>query len=457
METYAFVQDLPVPVSRGSYRYKTGTVSPTLQHKGFRVIYIKSGVKTPLLSDLEAKVPKLRYGLDVVQRHQMPSKTPNTWIRESPEITQSVPPPTANTNARRATADTSNNRQCIYMGKAKTNVDFNKLHPYKWNSTYDQEKLPPVAPDPLYRNTYINKEILELRTPSPQFKLRRGLALYDNKDIEKIRPHTVHTSHPSQSMDKENRQLTRPTTKQSGRARSSLKTAMARPETNNLELDIRSFDQREKLMGPNGCLHAQVKHSIKFIKKVERGDLIEIPHLARPMNSEKGKYRPHSRTVIPKSPPPAVAEESENNDTTKDPKSAEVYVNYVKKNQMAKMMNNEVYNATPGMKEILARYITPGAFTDTPRTPALDRCGTTNPPASRCSTRLTSKLTIPEWAEEEKQTVEEQQLTNNNTDTASTPQLSVNLPSITPTTETVTKIPRRESPAVTFSQDVTEV
>lgn len=418
METWAYMEDIPYPVSRGSYRYKTRVLSPK-QKTRFRLVYIKSGVKTPLLSDMESK-SKLRYGLDVIDRRPQPEpnhQTVNTPVNELRIQSAAAPPPTANTNTRIQTS-----KSYVYIQRSKAAVDFKKLHPYHWNSSEGQDHLPPVAPDAMYRHTYIDK-VPEKRTPPPQFpKMKRGLALYNEEDkyTDLDRPHTVQgvpssdnklavkrVTFSKETTDNSN-SSSRPVIRQVRSAHINHERSIVAKSDMGKLLNIKSVaDQRNSIEGPSGCLHAKVKHSITFIKKVEKGELMEIPYLARPLN-EKGKYRPHSRTRIPKTPPAMKLPETTEEDNfveEKNYKSAEVYLQFVKKNKTQRMFlpYSNTPMGSPGMTEILSKYMTPGAFEDTPRS-IIPNEGTQNPPASRCSTHQSqNKVIIPEWAEEEKQ------------------------------------------------------
>ena len=403
--------DLPYPVSPGSYRYGTGAVSPERKKKRVKLVYIKSGVKAPLLSDLEAK-STIHYGLDVVSGRPGDSNTPTRAL----EVEFEAPPPTANTvNGRRNTSNYT--KDVVFMDQASEKVDFTKLHPYKWMSAHDRTNLPSIAPDHMYHNTFMNKIPANIsRTPSPEFKAKRGLVLYEETITH--RPQTVpgnrdlsQSEKPAKSSAKAPRQtksvtFVRPSSNQV--QLQQLKHIRSFPganEVQKLELDVKSFDQRTKLAGPNGCLHAKVKHSIKFMKKVERGEILDLPKLPRPMHSEKGRYRPHSKTRV--ETPPLEVKVQDNADKNKDFKSAEVYLQLVKKSKSAASGRSNDRSCssmtTPGMSEILAKYMNGVPYEDTPRTQAVkvDVPQQSNPPASRCSTRQ-SALKIPEWAQEEK-------------------------------------------------------
>ena len=442
METWTHLEDMPYPTAPGSYRFGTGygAKSTPKNKPGFSLVCIRSGVKAPLLSDLSHRA-KIRYGLDVVM--QRPAAAAGTaeqqrYIHHS----QYVPPPTAEA----ASVDKSMRKPLSQyaLGRQRQVVDFDRLQTYHWVPLSDKKPKAPRAPDLLYRNTFgennqSHSNLLSprpeirgvfgesARSPSPQRSSRRAKATTSQAHTPQL--NSARTAPPTRQGSPAKQASSRPVTEGSSRPRPDTR---ARPETrgeqrqlsgnkllrsltdvNDLQPNVKPLsagvDQRTGLDGANGCLFSQLQQSIKFVKKVERGEAIDVPRLVRPLVTECGRCRPHSKTRIetPRMRSPAVS-------ARRDHRSAEAYLKIISGGggggQAASgggdaddMKRTRSYTSmgSPAMTDIINQYMTSHERYNTP-TSALQQVSDANRPLSRPSTQHSVRFeAIPAWAKAE--------------------------------------------------------
>ena len=408
------MQDLPYPVAPGSFRFGTGYGSKlTPKNKeAFNLVCIRSGVKAPLLSDLSHRA-RIRYGLDVVDQKQT----------DEPKYIQYadyVPPPTAELITCRKSRD------ALFLGQpSRAPVNFNKLQSYSWTSFENRPKAINFAPDLMYRNTFgeNNQSGSNLLSPRPEVK---GVTAETSRTSSPRSPRRVTNGHVTlppaspRRKTKPGKENARPHTEGSTRVPTRALTRASdvskKTEAGALQPNIKPLsagaevDQRKKLDGASGCLFSKVQQSIKFVRKVERGEALDVPRLVRPLVTEGGRYRPHSKTRVctPRLLTPTTHD-------ARNHKSADAYLRIISTPKTApnlstatvdanaaEMRPNRSYTSmgSPAMTEILNQYMNGQERFNTP-TSILQRASDAQRPFSGTSTRQSVRFeNIPAWAKD---------------------------------------------------------
>lgn len=345
LETWTRVEDIPKPVAPGSYKYgwrqRNARGIPTTR----RTLGITSAVKTPLLSELTSR-SDIRYGLDVIEpREQTPKTAPaNPPLSQKPEL-QADQRDYMTVKLKSRGADGKISYILINEGRpSKTYLDFTRLHPYSWEATADGIKLPPVSPRSAKKSLSLKRDLtmfdlnpngygLRHKKQTPKELTRKGKSApadLAGSSVHKVKDKEEDTFWMRFSVAEEE-----------GEARAKLKTASSsrpllsrgRTQASFIEDTAKEAELNVLSVKPEGSggeespLYTRVKQSIHFIKKLEKGESVEpVPRL-RPLQTEKVRYRPHSRAMAGPVTP-------EIQSPTKNPKSSEVYVRMLQSQQL---------------------------------------------------------------------------------------------------------------------------
>ncbi|KAK7108642.1 uncharacterized protein [Littorina saxatilis] len=330
-----------------------------------------TGVRTPLLSDLQRKTEHQCgfQGIDKGNerrsaRHvNIQDRKPNSGRRDSVTDSLKKPPPNTLLTVSIKLTDRTHVSRSISLVSPSSRKTYSK-DGYRWVnastpgtrscSTGGNEDKPRDIRDPLYLNTYCPAErtLRYKKTTLPRISTR-------------ARPWTVSESNPSyrvarNSQDavsvKQNERQSKVAWHQAprqGNFRIDARDVISRvkgpggdsqaeeevAETESMSgsqalLEVKSYfpqteedalgDQRDHIKGKDGCLHSKVKQCIKFVKYREK----LARSMERPLKEEKGRYRPFSTTTVrtPRTTPTALPSAHQRHP---DPISVEIYKEYI--------------------------------------------------------------------------------------------------------------------------------